>query len=139
MIDWEAIVREHRPAVWRTAYRLLGNRADADECFQETFLAALEASRRGPVRNWRGLLQRVAAARSVDRLRDRYRRGSPEPVADWGALHGALPTPVQTAEDAELSDRLREALSLVPLQQAEVFCLVCLEGWSYAEAAEHLG
>ena len=42
MIDWEGIVREHRPAVWRTAHRLLGNRADADECFQETFAAAVE-------------------------------------------------------------------------------------------------
>ena len=62
-------------AVWRTAYRLLGNRADADECFQEAFLAALEVSRREPVRDWGALLRRLAAARALDRLRRRYRHG----------------------------------------------------------------
>ena len=30
MIDWDDIVRLHGPAVWRTAQRILGNRADAD-------------------------------------------------------------------------------------------------------------
>ena len=53
MIDWERIVREAGPGVWRTARRLLGNRADAEEVWQETFAAALELSRRTrePVRN----------------------------------------------------------------------------------------
>src|ERR687893_2656305 len=80
MIDWEGIVREHRPAVWRTAHRLLGNRADADECFQETFAAAVEwvGTSNHPVRNWGALLVRLATARSVDRLRQRVRRSSRE-------------------------------------------------------------
>ena len=46
MTDWEGIVRDEGPAVWRTAQRLLGNAADADECFQETFAAAVELVRR---------------------------------------------------------------------------------------------
>ena len=138
MPDWEDILRRDGPAVWRTAYRLLGHRADADECFQEAFRAALEVARRGPVRHWRGLLQRLAAARAVDRLRAQARHGPRQTVRDWGALPGPAPPPSRAAEDAELSEQLRRALARLPAQQAEVFCLHCLEGWSYQEVAAQL-
>jgi DNA-directed RNA polymerase specialized sigma24 family protein len=49
MPDWQEIVEREKKAVWQTVYRILGNRADADECFQDAFLAAWEVSRRGPV------------------------------------------------------------------------------------------
>ncbi len=43
MPDWQEILRRDGPAVWQTAYRLLNHRADAEECFQETFLLARRA------------------------------------------------------------------------------------------------
>jgi RNA polymerase sigma-70 factor (ECF subfamily) len=138
MPDWDEIVRRDGPAVWRTAYRLLNNSADADECFQEVFVAALEVSRREQVGNWRALLQRLAAARAVDRLRERYRRRCREQTADWNKLAGDEPSPSQGAEEAELAQRLRDALAQIPAQQAEVFSLHGLEGWSYQEIAERL-
>jgi RNA polymerase sigma-70 factor, ECF subfamily len=138
MPDWNEIVRRDGPAVWRTAYRLLNNSADADECFQEVFVAALEVSRREQVGNWRALLQRLAAARAVDRLRERYRRRCREQTADWNTLAGDEPSPSQDAEEAELAQRLRDALAQIPAQQAEVFSLHGLEGWSYQEIAEQL-
>ncbi len=138
MPDWDEIVRRDGPVVWRTAYRLLNNSADADECFQEVFVAALEVSRREQVGNWRALLQRLAAARAVDRLRERYRRRSREQTADWNTLAGNQPSPSQGAEEAELAQRLRDALAQIPAQQAEVFSLHGLEGWSYQEIAEQL-
>ncbi len=138
MPDWDEILSRDGPAVWRTAYRIVGNRADADECFQEAFLAALEVSRRGPVRHWRALLQRLAAARAVDRLRTRLRRGRHEPIADWDALGGPAPLPSKSVEDAELSEQLREAIAHIPPKQAEAFCLHALEGWSYREIAQQM-
>jgi RNA polymerase sigma-70 factor (ECF subfamily) len=138
MVDWQAILARDGPAVWRTAYRVLGNRADADECFQEAFLGALAVSQREPVEHWRGLLQRLATARAVDRLRERSRRRAREEVADLDAVGGHEPPPSRQAEDAELSDRLREALADLPAKQAEVFCLHGLESWSYQEIARHL-
>ena len=138
MPDWPEILRRDGPAVWQTAYRLLNNQADAEECFQEAFLAALEVSRRESVRNWRALLQRLAAARAVDRLRERCRRRSREQAADWDAMPGSAPSPSQGAEEAELADRLRDALTRLPAKQAEVFCLHCLESWSYQEIAGQL-
>lgn len=137
MPDWQEILRRDGPAVWRTGYRLLGNQADADECFQETFLAALKVSRRESVRHWRGILVRLAAARAVDRLRDR-RRNSHVQATDLSGVIGSEPQPHQIAEDAELSERLRTALARIPRKQAQVFCLHCLEGWSYLEIAQDL-
>lgn len=138
MPDWQEILGRDGPAVWRTAYRLLGNLADADECFQEAFLDALKVSRRVEVTHWRGLLQRMVTARAVDRLRRNRRQGHSDRVADWNTVRDSGPSPSQSAENAELADGLRVALAQVTPKQAEVFCLYGLEGWSYQEIARHL-
>jgi RNA polymerase sigma-70 factor (ECF subfamily) len=137
MTDWTQIVQQHGPVVWRTAYRLLGNEADAADCFQRTFLAALELSRKEAVRHWPALLRRLATARALECLRGRYAHRlarMPEACADRKA-----PAPVQQAEAAELADDLREAVAGLDALPAQVFALVCLDGLSYQEAAEHLG
>src|SRR5687767_8295772 len=45
MADWAAILAEHGPRVWRTAFRVLNHSADAHDCYQETFLAAWQLAR----------------------------------------------------------------------------------------------
>ncbi|HEV2948238.1 MAG TPA: sigma factor [Gemmataceae bacterium] len=71
MTDWSQIVEQHGPAVWRTAVRLLRNEADAADCFQRTFVSALEFSRKQTVRNWPALLKQFVTARAIERLRQR--------------------------------------------------------------------
>jgi RNA polymerase sigma-70 factor (ECF subfamily) len=139
MIDWDEIVRREGSAVWRTAYRLLRNRADADECYQETFLAALEVSNRQPVRNWPALLQRLATNRAIDRVRKRLRRRVHEEIADQEFVSTVDGDPSQHAEAAELASALRWAIAQVPKRQAEVFTLHELSEWSYHEIADQLG
>ena len=139
MVDWDAIVRRDGPTVWRTVYRLLGNRADAEDCFQETFLAALSVWRREAVRHPQAMLQRLATARALDRLRQRYRRAAREQsTADWHDVGASAPGPAQLAESAELSERLREALTELPPKQAQAFCLYYLDGWDYQQIAAQL-
>ncbi len=138
MPDWQELMKRDGRAVWQTAYRLLGNQADADECFQEAFLAAFEVSRREEVQHWGALLRRLAAVRAVDRLRQRYRHRAGPQVADWDALPDPARSPSDIAEDSELGERLRAALACLPPKQAEVFCLHHLEDWSYQETALHL-
>lgn len=140
MTDWEGIVRRHSGLVWQTAYRLLGNEADAADCFQEAFLAALKLSRRQRVRNWAGLLQRLATRKALDVLRERARRSrvAGEP-ADWSAVAAAKPGPAQQTEAAELSARLRRALADLPPQQAEVFCLRFVGDLGYRQIGRLLG
>ena len=138
MPDWAEILNSDGPAAWRTAYRIVGNRADADECFQEACLAALNVSRRQVVRQWSALLRRLAAARAVDRLRQRRRRRDREQETDVAALAGGV-SPTERVEERELAEQLRSALAKIPSQQAELFCLHCLEQWSYQEIADELG
>ena len=65
MIDWQMIVKKHGPAVWQTAYRLLGNHTDTADCFQETFISALEVAQRQCARNFPALLVWLATARAI--------------------------------------------------------------------------
>jgi RNA polymerase sigma-70 factor (ECF subfamily) len=134
MPDWQEILERDGPPAWRAAYRITGNRADADECLQEAFLGGLELARRETVKDWGALLRRLATARAVDRLRQRD-RGPRGQLADWGSFRGAVASPSQDAEDAELAQRLRGALAQISPRQSEIFCLHVLEGFSYEEIA----
>jgi len=140
MADWQTIVSRHSGPVWQTAYRLLGNREEASDCFQETFLTALELSRRQKVRNWPALLTRLCTCRAMDQLRKRLRGAGPASgLDDWSAVPCTNPGPVELAQAAELSARLRLALAKLPDQQAEVFCMRCLNDLSYRDIARQLG
>jgi RNA polymerase sigma-70 factor (ECF subfamily) len=139
MVDWDGIIDREGPAVWRTVRRLLTRRADAEECFQETFLAALELWRREPVRSPRAALRRLATARAVDRLRQRYREAARHAGEASATPVDRAPSPAQHAAAAELAEALRAALAELPDKQADVFCLHCLDGHSYKEVAGALG
>lgn len=139
MVDWQVIIKKHGPVVWQTAYRLLGNHADAADCFQETFVSALEFCQRQRVRNFPALLARLATARAIDQLRRRFRRSRSETdPADWAALQSTNPCPAQRAQQKELTDWLRESLSKLPPQEAQAFCLRYLNDMSYRQIANEL-
>ena len=147
MTNWDTIVANDGPMVWRTLWRLLANRHDVEECFQETFLGALKVSRRQAVDSWPALLCSLATARAMDQLRKRYRQGDRrrnsgdggDPVATLQAdVSSTNAGPVEQAVAAELSERLREALSHLAERQAEMFYLHALCGWSHREIGERL-
>jgi RNA polymerase sigma factor (sigma-70 family) len=136
MEDWRAMVAQYGPLVWKTAYRLLAHREDTADCFQDAFLCALEVTRRQEVRNWAGLLQRLATSRALDALRHRARRQNRSAgPAEVDVLPGLDPPPSEKAEAVELGERLRRALRLLPAAQAEAFCLRHLSEMSYDEIA----
>lgn len=134
--DWQVVVQEHGPLVWQTAYRLLANHADAADCFQETFLAALETSRRQEVRNLPGLLVRLATTRAIDRLRQKSRLRRTEACESEPAIDEA--NPLDRLEMQDLAGRLRRAIGRLPAQEARVFCLRHLGEMSYRQIAREL-
>ncbi len=137
--DWDQIVRRHGQVVWRTAWRMLGSDADARDCYQNAFLDAVQVARREDVQDWPALLRRLAATRALDLLRSRYRRANhAEPLADPSSLVGSQPGPSQLAQASELLQRLRAELAQLPKRQAEVFCLVALEGMTYRQVADRM-
>ena len=133
MADWAAIVERHGPAVWRTAFRVLGRRADAEDVYQDVFIHAFQAS---GVRDWGAFLGALAARRAIDCLRSRSRRRDENVPAE---AFDPAPDPCESAAGVELLERVRELLTRLPARQAEAFWLTAIEGWSAPEAAAQLG
>lgn len=131
-------MREHGPAVWQTAYRLLANHNDAADCFQETFLAAFEIAGREPVRNVPGLLVRLATTRAIDRLRQRNRLEQRRAESNDCEQTSNKPDPLDQAHTNELASQLREQIGRLPPQEARVFCLRYLNEMSYRQIAREL-
>jgi RNA polymerase sigma factor (sigma-70 family) len=140
MTDWSQILQQHGPMVWKTIGRLVDHEADGADCFQRTFVAALQLTRTETVRNWPAMLKRLATARALECLRHRYRNSK-----RWETLPDNLPIdrravgPARAAESSELADHLRAALAELDARQAQVFCLACLDGFNYQEIADELG
>jgi RNA polymerase sigma-70 factor, ECF subfamily len=141
------IIRRHGPMVWRTVCRLgggAGREADAADCFQEVFVAALEVVKRGAghagVRNWEAMLRRIATAKAMDMLRRRIReRGRIDSESAVEDLHDGAAPPNAALEREELAGELRVALTRLAADQAEAFCLRHLEGMSYEEIGAQMG
>jgi RNA polymerase sigma-70 factor (ECF subfamily) len=139
MTDWVRIVDEHGPLVWRTAFRIVGHRGDAEDCFQATFVAAWKLDQREAVNNWPGALHHLATARALECLRARIRRRrvSGQSIADRHP--SAASDPSAEAADAELTARLMAGIAELPRLQGEIVCLVGISGFSNLEVAELLG
>jgi RNA polymerase sigma factor (sigma-70 family) len=123
---FEHVVELHGPAVLRFCAAQAG--ADrAEDCFQETMLAALRGYREvrdaAAIRSW---LFSIAARKAIDAHRARAR--FPEPVAD--------PEPTAAASDIPIRDDgiWRKVRSLPP-KQREAVALRYLADLSHAEIA----
>lgn len=140
MTDWQSIVDEHGGLVWRISYRLLGNDADAADCFQETFISAMKTAQNGRVRSFAALLSHIASARAIDRLRQRSQRSKWQVnTAELGDIESSDPGPAQQVEAQELAENLRIALARLPSKEAEAFYLKNFEGFSYRQIGKQLG
>jgi len=115
---FQALLDAHGRDVHRFLVASVG-RIDADDCYQETWLAALRAyPRLRDASNLRGWILTVAHRKAIDHLRARAKR--PLPVPETEALAGAsgLPEPAIEGRSgiwtqvAELPDKQRTALAL---------------------------
>lgn len=132
--DWNRIVREHGPMIFGTAWRVLGHVADTEDVVQDVFLEAQTIEQKTEVRNWPGLLRRLALCRALDRLRQRRRTVT----LDGMDVLGPGASPEEEAIGHELADRLREALAGLSAREASVFCLRYFEDQPYQRIAEVL-
>ena len=65
---------EMRPAVFALAYRITGNRADAEEIVQDAFVRLHSAKPKYVVRSLKAYLATITARLSLNRLRDQKAR-----------------------------------------------------------------
>jgi RNA polymerase sigma factor (sigma-70 family) len=140
MTDWAEIIEEHGPSVWQSAYRLLGNPTEAGECFSETFLRAVKASRHRRLENFSVMLVCLATARAIRRLRGRFHRaGSGAGAVDLVYVPSDELERTEQVQPRELVGQLQKALGRLPLQEAEIFCLRYLNGLSCRQIGRELG
>jgi RNA polymerase sigma-70 factor (ECF subfamily) len=134
MPTWEAIVREHGPAVYRTAWRIMRDVQDAEDVTQEVLLAFYRNHAAHPG-TCGGLLVRMAVLRAIDHLRRRRRTISLNGLALADPGRG----PEEEAIGSELVQRLHDGIARLPAREAEVFCFRYFHDLSYEEIAAALG
>lgn len=126
-MSFEDTVREHAAALFRYAYWLTRDRAQAEDVVQEALL-----------RGWRAFprLRERAAAKAwlFTIVRNEYRRGAGGPALE--SLDG-VDLPDERADPSGLE--MREALLALPPAYAEPLALQVLGGFSCAEIARMIG
>ena len=135
----------HRAEVWRFLVASVGP-SEADDCFQETFIAALRAyPRLRPDSNLRAWVLTIAHHKAVDAHRARRRRPLPSEAVEGSPDAGhatarSNPGPPHAAAPAELPDgELWGAVRELPPRQRAAVLLRYLGDLSHAEAAAAIG
>jgi len=134
MPDWEALVRQNGPMVFRVAWRILGDAQDAEDVGQEVFLELHRLLETRQVESYGGLLRRMTTLRALDRLRRRKCNVSLEDVS----LAATRDNPEAEAIRKERTELLRAAIARLPEREGTVFCLRYFENLSNLEIAESL-
>lgn len=141
---FEALVAQYKRAVFATAYRLMGNREEAEDQAQEAFLkiyrGVTKLSEPLTLPAW---IQRVTVNTCLDALAKQKRRPAHTPLAadDEGEqdardyADARRPGPVAAAENAELRRCLERALDALDPEARRVVVLRDVEDMSYDEIA----
>ena len=117
--------------MFRTAYRLTGNAADAEDVLQTVFLRLLRRTQADVVDNEESYLRRAAINASLDVIRARQSNPTLELVD--------VPSNRSDTEATDLRQALARAISTLPQRSAEIFTLRFIEGLSNPEIARMLG
>jgi RNA polymerase sigma-70 factor, ECF subfamily len=131
--DFDRLYRQHAASVYRYAFAVLGNRADAEDVAQQTFLKAYSAIAQGTkprkAENW---LVTIAH----NEVRRHLRNGQARALEV--ELDERLEQPEPERTEPSLADVLR-ALQHLPPAQRSALVMREFEGRSYAEMAQILG
>jgi len=137
------IVKRYQRVVYRVAYGLTRNAADADDLAQETFVRAWQAlarSRAGePLQPW---LTRIAVNLCYSLFRRRKRRPetSIEPLVEAGhQWEAAGEDPAEDVAGREHSQQLEECFAGLSPEHQAVLVLRVVQELSYEEIAAALG
>ena len=131
------LVARKLPRLLALATRMLGDRTEAEDVAQETFLRIWKQApgwREGEARfdTW---LHRVVLNLCYDRLRGRRE----EPVDVLPDVPDPQPEPATRAETRSRDARVRQALAALPVRQREALVLQYYQEMSNVEAANLMG
>jgi RNA polymerase sigma-70 factor (ECF subfamily) len=121
--------------LYGVAFRILGNRSDAEEAVQETFIkiwhsAGRFQAGRGSAQGW---MVSIARNQAIDALR--ARKAPTRDIADMPDLADQGPTPEASALGADDRRRIETCLGALPRDRALAVQAAYVEGWSYDDLA----
>jgi RNA polymerase sigma-70 factor (ECF subfamily) len=111
---YRVLVERHSHNVFRLAYRMTGNRHDAEEVVQEAFLRGYQKLGQFAARaNFGTWVYRIAANYSIDRIRQRQKEDSRRELPRTEEKDGMELDPVQQVKDeAPTPERLTQSIEL---------------------------
>ncbi len=148
---FDSLMSQTYKKVYNMAYRLSGNRADAEDLTQEAFYRAYRSfgdyEGDKPFENW---IFRIATRLFLDLLRNRKRRiravSYDAPIPREGSEEGLffvvpdqMPNPEKEILNELLSEDLQRAIESLNKEQKMLIMLADVEGMPYKEIAEILG
>jgi RNA polymerase sigma factor (sigma-70 family) len=132
------VYRAYGGLVYAVAYRVLGDRALAEEAAQQTFLKAWRAaSSVDQDREMGPWLATIARRVAIDIHRSEARRGA-DPLESASPADPALVSGPQSAEAIYDVWEVRQAVADLPAEEQEIVRLQHFEGLTHTEIAERL-
>jgi len=147
---YRELIERHHDDLLRFLTRMVGDRAAAEDIFQETFLQVhISAATFDTSRRFRPWLFTIAANKARDMLRKKNRRKTVElsaPIrkSESGAsfidlLEVDVPPPDEAMDLGERDEQVQRALDQLGPALREVLLLAYFQRMSYAQIAEDLG
>ncbi|MDT0202109.1 RNA polymerase sigma factor SigE [Nocardioides sp. AE5] len=138
--SWDEIVADHSERVFRLAYRLTGNRSDAEDLTQDVFVRVFRSLDGYSPGTFEGWLHRITTNLFLDGARRRQRIRfdflTDERASRMPSARG-LPQDVFDAQNFD--DDIEQALAMLPPDFRAAVVLCDVEGLSYDEISEILG
>ena len=137
---WDEIVALHSDRVYRLAYRLTGNRHDAEDLTQEVFVRVFRSLSTYTPGTFEGWLHRITTNLFLDQAR-RKQRIRFDALSDEraGRLTSGSPAPDMAYADRTFDDDVESALATLPPDFRVAVVLCDVEGLTYEEIAKILG
>lgn len=137
------LIDRHATSIVNLAYRMVGNRAEAEDLAQETFLSAFKSlSTFRADSKFSTWLYRIATNKCKDWLRAK-RPGQGQQDVDIDELLDIEVaedrTPERLLSQQQVAQELEQAIQRLPPLYREAFVLKHIEGLSYEEMQEILG
>jgi RNA polymerase sigma-70 factor (ECF subfamily) len=135
------LVDRHSRPLYRAAFRIVGNAADADDVVQETFLRAYRALGRFDARaSFTTWVHRIAINCSLDLIDSRKRRGPHESEDEHlNQLISSDATPDRLALGSEMQRAIDAAMRELSGNERTAFVLRHFEGMPLEEIGQILG
>ncbi len=138
--SWDEIVAEHSARVYRLAFRLTGNRQDAEDLTQDVFVRVFKSLDTYEPGNFNGWIHRITTNLFLDKVR-RSSRIRMDGFVDGAEerLEGSELLPEDAVHDAGFDADIESALASISEEFRVAVVLCDVEGLSYEEIADVLG